>query len=85
MMLKVSNPYSHAPVGEVPLREWNFADHWLDGAVRLHKDRENRPPGHERIAVLEKAAAIMRERFDTLAYLIANEGGKPLVDARVEV
>ncbi len=85
MILKVHNPYSLEPVGEVPLREWSFADRWLESAVRLHRDRENRPPGYQRIAILERAATIMRARFDTLAYLIANEGGKPLIDARVEV
>ncbi len=85
MMLKVTNPYSLAPVGEIPLGEWSFADQWLDGAVRLHRDRGNRQPAYERIAFLEKSASIMRERFDALAYRIADEGGKPLVDARVEV
>ncbi len=85
MMLTVTNPYSLAPVGEIPIRDWSFADRWLDGAVRLHRDRENRQPAYQRIAILEQAAIIMRERFDTLAYQIADEGGKPLVDARVEV
>ncbi len=85
MMLKVTNPYSLAPVGEIALRQWSFADQWLDAALRLHRDRENRPPAHRRIAILEKAASIMRERFDALAHGIADEGGKPLVDARVEV
>lgn len=85
MMLRITNPYSLELVGEVPLRDWRFADRWLDAAVGLHQDRENCPPGYERIAVLEKAASLMRERFDTLAHLIADEGGKPIVDARIEV
>ena len=85
MMLKVTNPYSLEPIGEIPLGEWSFADQWLDGAVRLHRDRGNRQPAYERIAILEKAASIMRDRFDALTYGIANEGGKPLIDARVEV
>jgi acyl-CoA reductase-like NAD-dependent aldehyde dehydrogenase len=84
-MLKVTNPYSLEPVGEVPLRDWRFADKWLDRAVALHRDRESRPPAYQRIAVLEKAAILMGERFDALAYLIADEGGKPIVDARIEV
>jgi acyl-CoA reductase-like NAD-dependent aldehyde dehydrogenase len=84
-MLKVTNPYSLEPVGEIPLRDWGFADRWLDRAVGLHRDWEGRPRDYERIAVLERAANLMRERFDRLAYLIADEGGKPIVDARIEV
>ena len=85
MMLQVTNPYSLEPVGEVALREWRFADRWLDTALRLHRDAEGRPPAYQRIATLEKAAAIMRERAEALAYTIADEGGKPLIDARIEV
>ena len=85
MMLQVTNPYSLEPVGEVALRDWSFADQWLDTALRLHRDAAGRVPAHQRIATLERAAAIMRERVASLAYTIADEGGKPLVDARVEV
>ena len=85
MILQVTNPYSLEPIGEVALSDWSFADRWLDTAVRLHRDPESRPPAHQRIATLERAATIMRERFDALAHTIANEGGKPIVDARVEV
>ena len=85
MMLQVTNPYSLEPVGEVALREWRSADRWLDTALRLHRDAEGRPPAYQRIATLEKAAAIMRERAEALAYTIADEDGKPLIDARIEV
>ena len=85
MMLQVTNPYSLAPVGEVALGDWGFADQWLDTAVRLHRDWAGRAPAYQRIAMLERAAAIMGERAEALAYMIADEGGKPLIDARVEV
>ncbi|MHC4450443.1 MAG: aldehyde dehydrogenase family protein [Planctomycetota bacterium] len=42
-------------------------------------------PLDERTAILERAAAIMRERRETLALNAAREGGKPLVDSLVEV
>ena len=84
-MLQVRNPFSLEPIGEVPLGEWSFADAWLETAARLHRDRESWLPAFERIAILERTAAIMRERAEALAFLIANEGGKPLIDARVEV
>ena len=85
MMLRVANPYSLEPIGEVALRDWSFADRWLDTALRLHRDPQARPPAYERIAILQRAAAIMRERSSALAYTIADEGGKPLIDARIEV
>ena len=53
MMLKVTNPYSLAPVGEIQVREWSFADRWLDGAQRLHRDRANWQPAYRRIEILE--------------------------------
>jgi acyl-CoA reductase-like NAD-dependent aldehyde dehydrogenase len=84
-MLQVRNPFSLETIAELPLGEWRFADRWLDSAVQLHRNRANWLPAFERIAILERTAAIMGERADDLAFQIANEGGKPLIDARVEV
>ena len=39
----------------------------------------------ERIAILRRVAAEVRNQHEALALLIASEGGKPLLDARVEV
>jgi acyl-CoA reductase-like NAD-dependent aldehyde dehydrogenase len=57
----------------------------LATAYALFRDRDGWIPLPKRIDVLHKAAAIMEKRFDELALLIAREGGKPLIDARVEV
>jgi acyl-CoA reductase-like NAD-dependent aldehyde dehydrogenase len=84
-ILTVMNPFSLEPVGEVVRPDWDFADRWLDRATQLHRQRNNWLPAHQRIAILKRAAALMRDRFDELAFLIANEGGKPLIDARIEV
>lgn len=84
-MLQVKNPFSLELIDEIPLRDWDFADRWLERAKDLHRDRGAWLPAHARIAILEKAADIMCGRFESLALLIANEGGKPLIDARVEV
>jgi len=37
------------------------------------------------MAILRRASELMRDRFEDLAFQIANEGGKPLIDARIEV
>lgn len=83
--LEVVNPYHLGRIGEVPLSDWAGADSWLHGAQALHRDRSGWPQAHARQAILERAQVLMRERFDALAHQIADEGGKPLVDARVEV
>jgi acyl-CoA reductase-like NAD-dependent aldehyde dehydrogenase len=57
----------------------------LSTAYGLFRNREAWIPVPKRIEVLHKAADIMQKRFEELAMLIAREGGKPLLDARVEV
>jgi acyl-CoA reductase-like NAD-dependent aldehyde dehydrogenase len=42
-------------------------------------------PAYRRAEILSKVASLIRERAKDLAHLIAAEGGKPLVDARIEV
>ena len=83
-ILSVENPFTRDVIGEVPVSDWSVADAWLDGAQALHRNRRNWLPAHERISILKRAATLMQERFAALAHQIANEGGKPLIDARVE-
>lgn len=82
--LNVVNPYSLEVIGNVPVSTWADVEPLLEAAHTLH--RAGTPlPAHKRIEILEKTASLMQDDFDALAHLIANEGGKPLVDARVEV
>jgi len=83
--LEVVNPFDQKTIGSVPLTPWDEVDSLLETAQRLHQDKSRRLPIHKRIKTLNKAALIMRDQLESLAYQIANEGGKPLVDARVEV
>ena len=53
-------------------------------AYGLFRNRDGWLKPAQRIAVLEKAAAIMQSRRDELALEAAREGGKPLVDSLVE-
>ena len=84
-MLEVVNPFDLKPIGTVPLAQWDDIDRYLDIAQQLYQNRTDWMPAHQRVDILQKTAVLMQGRFDELAYLIANEGGKPLVDARVEV
>ena len=83
--LDVVNPFNQKPIGSVKLISWQQIDTYLTTAQRLFKDQQHWLAAHQRISILTKTASIMTTRQDELAFLIANEGGKPLVDARVEV
>lgn len=84
-MLEVVNPFDLKPIGSVPLINWDTADKYLETAHQLFRDRRNWLPAYQRITILKKAAILMKDRAEELAFQIANEGGKPLVDARIEV
>ena len=83
--LQVVNPYDLSPIGSVSLSNWNTIDKYLEIAHGLFRNRNFWLSTTKRIDVLAKTAVLMQERFDALAFQIANEGGKPLVDAQVEV
>ncbi|MBF0445374.1 MAG: aldehyde dehydrogenase family protein [Magnetococcales bacterium] len=83
--LEVVNPFDLNVIGSVPLTSWETVDGYLETAHNLFRKRSNWLPTYKRIEVLNKAAKIMQERAEELAYQIASEGGKPLRDARVEV
>lgn len=84
-MHEVVNPFDLSTIGSVPTSDWEAVDAFLSRAKELSEDRTAWMKAHERAAILKKAAEIMQDRFEHLSYQVANEGGKPLIDARVEV
>ena len=82
--VEVYQPFTREVIGTVELHTWEQADAMLDKAYALHRNKSEWLPAHQRIDILKKMATIMRERRDALALQIAQEGGKPLVDAQVE-
>ena len=84
-MHEVVNPFDREKIGEVPTADWETVDGYLAKAYALYRDRSKWKKPHERAAILERAMEIMVERRDHLAMQVAAEGGKPLIDARVEV
>ena len=83
--VEVVNPYSLERIGTVETSSWEQIDAMLDTAHGLFRQRGTWLPAYQRIEILKKTARLMEARFDELALLIASEGGKPLVDAKVEV
>jgi acyl-CoA reductase-like NAD-dependent aldehyde dehydrogenase len=84
-VVEVVNPFDLKAIGTVELATWDQIDDYLATASQLHANRKSWLPVHKRIEILNKVIGIMQGRFDELAFQIANEGGKPLVDARIEV
>lgn len=83
-MLEVCSPYSDEVIGEVPLTDTDGIEHALQLAHGVYRDKSAWLPLHERVAVLEKLAALMADRREQLALQAAREGGKPLKDSLVE-
>ena len=57
----------------------------LQTALKLHRDRDGWLEHFQRIAILKRLAGLVEAEAEDFARLIALEGGKPLIDARVEV
>lgn len=78
-------PFDGAPIGSVPVAGKAAVEQALATAHALFRDRDAWLAPAQRIDVLRKAARLMEERAEPLALAAAQEGGKPLVDSRVEV
>ncbi|WP_170759550.1 aldehyde dehydrogenase family protein [Ruegeria lacuscaerulensis] len=83
--LDVVNPFTLKRIGAVELCSDSEIDAMLGAAHDLYRNRESWLPAFKRIEILKTTAQLMAARHEELALLIASEGGKPLVDARVEV
>jgi glyceraldehyde-3-phosphate dehydrogenase (NADP+) len=82
--IDVQNPYDGSVIDTVP--RGTAAD--IDAAVtaaRAGYEINRNLPVHERITILNKACALMQERFEDLAVTIASEGSKTIKEARKEV
>ncbi len=84
-VLEVAAPFDRSLIATVETSGAEAVDQALDTAHRLFRDRSMWLPASRRIEILEKTAAIMAERAEELAHEAAREGGKPLIDSRVEV
>lgn len=81
--LIVKQAYTQTPLAELEMNTTADVEQMLCTATQLHKS--GCLPAYQRIQILQKLANLMQAEQDDLAKLIANEGGKPLKDARVEV
>ncbi len=84
-MLKVVSPYDLSLIKEIPLVRKEAVEKALATAHDLFQNQDKWIPAHERIAILERTAEIMKTRIEKLTNIAAQEGGKPYVDSKVEV
>ena len=82
--LTVTSPHDGSVVGEVPLGDAAAVETALATAHGLYQDRDGWLPLHQRVDILQRLADLMAAQEEDLARLAAAEGGKPLVDSRVE-
>jgi acyl-CoA reductase-like NAD-dependent aldehyde dehydrogenase len=80
--LEVRSPFDQQHVGTVPVVGADAARAAVDAAAAAMAAGL---PSHERAAILDRAAAIMRDRRQELARTLALEAGKPITQALVEV
>jgi acyl-CoA reductase-like NAD-dependent aldehyde dehydrogenase len=83
--LDVTSPYDGSLLATVDTGGADEVEAALDTAYGLFRDRASWLPVPERIAILERTAALMDEQRSEPAMLAASEGGKPLQDSKVEV
>ncbi len=83
--IKVVSAYDRSPIKTIDRISESAAFDILEECHALHRDRSRWLPAHERIAILERAAAIIESRSGDLARQAAMEGGKPLADSIVEI
>ncbi|MEP6641426.1 MAG: aldehyde dehydrogenase family protein [Gaiellales bacterium] len=79
--LDVTSPFDGSVVAQVADGGADDARRAIDAAAKAMRTPV---PAHERAAVLDRLAAIVRDRRDEFAETISREAGKPIATARVE-
>ena len=83
--LDVRSPFDGSLIKTLELQTADEAEQMLVTARRLFQDRDGWLEPDQRIAILQKLSNLVAAEAEDFALLIAQEGGKPLTDARIEV
>lgn len=84
-LLEVTNPSTGSTLNQLAMDNLEVAQRKVTLARLLFDDKSRHLPLHERVKLLEKLAGAVEDDHQEFALLIAEEGGKPLRDAKVEV
>ena len=83
--IRVNNPFDNSLISTITKQSGADVEQALENGYRIFTDRDQWLPAYQRIAILKKTVEIMSVQVEELTQLAAKEGGKPLVDSRVEV
>lgn len=83
--VNVVSPFDQTIIASIETNGAEGIEQALATAYKLFRDRKKWLTIQQRIEILDKTASIMTERAEELAIEAAREGGKPLLDSRVEV
>lgn len=84
-MIEVVSPYDLAKIKDLPIDSLDEIEKALANARSLADSYDSRLPTEKRIEILEKTADLVAAKSDELALEAAREGGKPLMDSKVEL
>ena len=83
--LKVNSPYDNHLITEIDLDDAGRVESALETAYQLARNPDKTLPVPRRIEILEKTADLVQAKAEEFARQSAEEGGKPLVDSRIEL
>lgn len=83
--IEVQSPYDESLLATVDTANADDINQALTTASQIFADKNNWLSAPQRIAILERAITLMQDQFEELALGSAHEGGKPLIDSRVEM
>jgi acyl-CoA reductase-like NAD-dependent aldehyde dehydrogenase len=84
-VVSVTAPFDDSVIADVAVADMKTVETALSTAAALFADRDGWLSPGKRIGIFERAVELMAGRAEELAVEAAREGGKPLVDSRVEV
>ncbi|MDQ6959130.1 MAG: aldehyde dehydrogenase family protein [Mariprofundaceae bacterium] len=83
--LEVVSPYDEQPIATVAAANAAGVEQALNNASRLFTDRAAWLSVDQRIGILERMIDLLRDHAEELATGASLEGGKPLIDSRIEM
>jgi len=85
LSLDVTSPYDDTVIATVAMANADAVERALAHASHLFADRSGWIPVDQRISILERVIELLKEQAEELAFGAAQEGGKPLIDSRIEM